>query len=197
MTLLSYDCHAQAERKQYVEEDGFVFSSRCIAQERSYRHELSAHYAPVMIRTFTGIGSEPTITEATGVQYLFSIAPKLGIGVDASFFNFSKSWDDLDSSGHQVTFKIYRQECAFFTVALKYRWIDKRHFSLYSTLNAGYAYSHLKKYEYFNDNYDKISPFARHIGLVGSEFGSTRFRGLIELGLGYKGLLQLGLLYRI
>lgn len=81
----------------------------------------------------------------------------------------------------------------YFTVmpAVKYKWLDKTHFAMYSKVAAGIT---VNSQSGGTDNETKTI-FNWQASLVGMEFGGA-FRGFVELGTGEQGIILGGFRYR-
>ena len=75
--------------------------------------------------------------------------------------------------------------------AVKYNWLNRQHFSMYSKLALGVIIG-LES----GDNHDKTkAAFGWQASAVGAEFGSA-FRGFLEVGFGEQGTILAGLRYK-
>ena len=86
--------------------------------------------------------------------------------------------------------------------SVKFNWLRKEHFGLYSSLSAGVMIASLKASDEIKNDPDitedpdeTATSFMFNINPIGAEFGGA-FRGFAELGFGEKGLLCVGLRYR-
>ncbi|MBQ3753757.1 MAG: hypothetical protein II864_09470 [Prevotella sp.] len=82
--------------------------------------------------------------------------------------------------------------------AVKFDWLRKKYFGMYSKLAAG-ATLRQEKYDSnngSNDYDDSAVHFNWHVSLIGIEAGSPAIRGFAELGIGEQGILQAGVRYK-
>ncbi len=85
--------------------------------------------------------------------------------------------------------------------AVKFDWLRKKNFGLYSKVAAGLTYAHEKQTttwkgdntEVYSDN--KVR-FNFHASLLGAEAGSQKVRAFAEVGMGEQGIGVLGLRYK-
>lgn len=75
--------------------------------------------------------------------------------------------------------------------AMKFNWINKEHFGLYSKVAAGLMFVHSSYKGESNSN----TTFTFQVSALGVEFGS-QLRGFAELGFGEQGVLAAGLRYK-
>lgn len=81
----------------------------------------------------------------------------------------------------------------YFTVmpAVKYKWLNKTHFAMYSKAAVGLTVNAQKG---LNEDKTKVS-FNWQASLVGMDFGGA-LRGFVELGMGEQGIILGGLRYK-
>lgn len=113
-------------------------------------------------------------------EYFYRPVTNLGVGTIAGIGGCK--WDDEDNA-----------KSTFITImpAVKYNWLNKSHFSMYSKVALGLTVSSdsgLKE--------DKTKMiFNWQASLIGMEFGNA-FRGFVEFGTGEQGILIAGLRYK-
>ena len=85
--------------------------------------------------------------------------------------------------------------------SVKFNWLRKKNFGLYSSLSAGImvadlgASGSITKDPEVKNAEETVTSFMFNINPIGAEFGGA-FRGFVELGFGEKGLLCAGLRYK-
>lgn len=179
------------------------------AQNEDLKNELSLSYGFGSISQFgDGIG-EGLALIGTGTEYddgfiLGPISveyfrhlgnPRLAIG---GFVSYSK-WDSdvLRNSGSHE--KLGERKRNFFSVmpAIKWYWVNKNSFGLYSKAAAGAAFLNSTEKEFATNKKDDSNGtyFMFQLSFIGAEFGG-KFRGFAELGVGDQGFLQAGLRYK-
>ncbi|MBO4564950.1 MAG: outer membrane beta-barrel protein [Bacteroidaceae bacterium] len=127
-------------------------------------------------------------------EYFYHVKPWLGVG---GIFAYGQSKQDVYTLGS----KDGEMKNNYFTLmpAVKFDWLRKQHFGMYSKLAVGAT---LRNEKYISDtavNKDK-SDSELHLNwqasLLGIEAGSPTFRGFIELGTGEQGIALIGLRYK-
>jgi transcriptional regulator with XRE-family HTH domain len=84
----------------------------------------------------------------------------------------------------------------YFTVmpAIKFTWLNKSHFGLYSKAALGAT---LRSEKNDDIHYSESEVHINwHATLIGVEFGGTQFRGFCDFGFGEQGVLSAGLRYK-
>ena len=113
-------------------------------------------------------------------EYFYRLQEKLGIGAVAAISGCK--WDDSGEA-----------KSNYYTLmpAIKYNWLNKEHFSVYSKAAIGVTLSSES-----GTRQDKTEAVLNwQASVVGMEFGSA-FRGCIEMGMGEKGIILAGLRYK-
>lgn len=127
-----------------------------------------------------------------GVEYYHHLSKVVAVGVVAEYAGCK--WDEpykIDGS----------LKTSYISVmpSVKFNWLRKEHFGLYSSLSAGVMIATLKASGEIKDAQEDpdetVTSFMFNINPIGAEYGGA-FRGFAELGFGEKGLLCLGLRYR-
>ena len=129
-----------------------------------------------------------------GVEYYYHVSPVVGVGAVATIAGCKAE----DSKTHQKDLTE-----TYFTVmpSVKFNWLRKKHFGMYSALSAGVMFCKIS----CNDNAKANDPDAKdetktsfvfQATALGAEFGGEQFRGFVEAGVGEKGLLCAGLRYK-
>ncbi|MBL7102697.1 MAG: hypothetical protein ISS18_00030 [Bacteroidales bacterium] len=131
-------------------------------------------------------------TGAILLGYRYSAGEKFSIGIDGSY---TKIKDNLKIQGKQVG----NLEKEFYTIApyVAYNYIKKEKIRLYSGIGLGYTFG---KDKYTTDDggdeTKNIGEFAFHINAFGVRFGKN-IGGYVEVGYGYKGLVNLGVSFTL
>ena len=83
--------------------------------------------------------------------------------------------------------------------AVKFDWLRKKNFGMYSKLAFGATYR-TEKIEYKNSVYEDYDENGLHVNwqlsVLGIEAGSPTLRGFVELGTGEQGIGLIGLRYK-
>jgi hypothetical protein len=106
------------------------------------------------------------------------VTPGVAIGAMASIAGCK--WGD---NGEEKT--------KYYTVmpSVKFNWLRKEHFGMYSSLAAGIMVASLSGSK--NGGSDSKTNFMCHVTGLGAEFGG-QLRGFAELGFGERGVFTLG-----
>ena len=117
--------------------------------------------------------------------------PRLAIG---GILSYSK-WD-TDILKRSSKEKVGECKRSFFSImpSIKYYWINKNSFGLYSKAAAGAGFLSTKE-KGQNNSSDSGTYFMFQLSLAGVEFGSA-FRGFAEFGFGNQGILMAGVRYK-
>ncbi len=140
------------------------------------------------------------------VEYFYHVSKVIGIGGIACF---NSKTEDMycnvqnNASGKQEKENIGEGKKLNLTImpAVKFDWLRKKNFGLYSKAALGLTYMHEKQTtnysgsekEVYNDN---SVQFNFHATLIGAEAGSQKFRAFVELGMGEQGIGLMGLRYK-
>ena len=130
------------------------------------------------------------------LEYSFQVKKKWEIGIGASFNSFSLENTHTTSPLDMIVFK---QKTL--TLSAKYVYVNRRMLQLYSSVNLGMAWNSYHSSDIFFPNGipgsgEKQFASATHVSFLGFSFGD-RFGGYVELGLGFKGVLNSGMFLRL
>ena len=116
--------------------------------------------------------------------------PKLAFG---GIFSYSRYGEDVYKDGS----KVGDRNRNYYTLmpAMKYSWINKHHFALYSKVAVGGTLASSKSTENGKSENNSKLYFMGQVSAIGVEFGS-QFRGFVEAGFGDQGMLMAGLRYK-
>jgi hypothetical protein len=128
-------------------------------------------------------------------EYLFQLHNNWSIGFGASLNSFSL--ENTHTSG--VDMIVFKQKTITFSA--KYSYVHRSMFQLYSSMNLGMAWNSSRESLVFNPNRitgatETHYASAMHVSLLGISFG-RRLGGYVELGLGFKGVLNSGIFVRL
>ena len=178
------------------------------AQNENLHHEVSLSYGVGSIAQFgdglgEGIGlifsdkeyDDGFILGPITAEYFYHFNnPRLAVGGSLSY----SKWDSdvLNRKSHEKVGECNRN---FFSVmpSVKYYWVNKNHFGLYSKAAAGVGIltNKSKDFETMKDKKETSVYFMFQASLIGAEFGG-KVRGFVELGVGDQGFLQAGVRYK-
>ena len=180
------------------------------AQNENLRHELSLSYGVGSVAQFgEGLGEGLALAIFSDTEYddgfvLGPISaeyfyhfnnPRLAIG---GLVSYSK-WDSdiLKKSGSQE--KVGERNRSYWSVmpAIKWYWVNKNAFGLYSKGAAGAAFlsSTEKNLATGKSTDDNSTHFLFQLSFIGAEFGK-QLRGFAEAGIGEQGFLLAGIRYK-
>ncbi len=158
-----------------------------VSAQDEWRNEVSVAYGfgsnTYLISTiYSGIftGDQKNYWGPVSVEYFYRPITNLGVG--AIFAVDGCKWSDDDDA-----------KSTFYTImpSVKYNWLNKSHFSMYSKLGVGVT---ICSDSGIGDS-KSSSSVNWQVSLVGMEFGSA-FRGFLELGTGEQGIFLAGLRYK-
>ena len=117
-----------------------------------------------------------------GIEYYYHVTPGVAIGAMASI-----SGCKWGNNGEEKT--------KYYTVmpSVKFNWLRKDYFGMYSTLAAGFMVASLSGSN--NGSSDSKVTFMGHVTALGAEFGG-QLRGFAEFGFGERGVITLGARYK-
>lgn len=175
------------------------------AQGNGYdtKHELGVFYGAASASNILSVYSEMFAAAAgdqsafwgpIGVEYFYHTSPIVSVGGVVEYAGCKAIDEKTGNKDLNETFLTVMP-------SVKFNWLRKKNFGMYSGLSAGVMFLSLSA----NENAKKADPNAEDETLVsfmfqatalGMEFGSPTFRGFIETGLGEKGLFCAGLRYK-
>jgi len=134
-------------------------------------------------------------TGTIGVEYFRHLNnPKVAIGGIVTIAHFGEDVVRKDNNA-----KIGERNRDYFTVmpAVKYSWINKEHFALYSKAAAGVMVICVndKNLENGKKASENGTFFMYQVSAIGAEFGG-KVRGFVEIGAGEQGFVLAGLKYK-
>ena len=139
-------------------------------------------------------GDQSSFWGPVGLEYYYHTSPDVAVGAVAAYAGCKAEDEKTRQKDLTET---------FITVmpSMKFNWLRKRNFGMYSALSAGLMFISVS----CNDNAKAVDTNAKDETLtsfifqataLGLEFGGDQFRGFAEAGLGEKGLLCAGLRYK-
>ena len=167
------------------------------------KHEVGAFYGVGSVSNlFSAItssisaaaGDQSSFWGPIGVEYYYHVSPVVGLGAVAAYAGCKAEDEKTHKDDLSETFLT-------FMPSVKFNWLRKKHFGMYSGLSAGVMFLSVSA----NDNAKASDPDAKDETLIsfmfqatalGVEFGSEAFRGFVEAGLGEKGEICAGLRYK-
>ena len=133
-----------------------------------------------------------------GLEYYYHTSSLIGVGAVA-VFNTNK----MDTFYKEVQSSLITRSYFSFLPSVKFNWLRRNNWGLYSKVAAGVTYANFKDEDY-DDNGKKNgeSASARDLlfnyqaSLIGVEAGSQHLRGFAEFGIGEQGIALAGLRFK-
>ena len=159
-----------------------------------YGVESASNFASYVTSAFAvAAGDQSSFWGPVGVEYYYHVSPVVAVGGVAAFAGCKAETKNTNSKDLSET---------FITVmpSVKFNWLRKKSFGMYSALSAGMMFASVSPNEAAkkddpNVKDETVSIFMFQATALGLEFGGN-VRGFVEAGLGEKGLLCAGLRYR-
>ena len=162
------------------------------AQDDDLKNEVGVYYgfgsaSDIVSTVSTSITSAFSHSDQSGfwgpvgVDYYYHVTPVVGVGAMASIAGCKWGNDSENKTKYYTVMP-----------AVKFNWLRKAHFGMYSGLAAGVM---IVSDSYKGDSKSKAF-FMGHVTALGAEFGGQQLRGFTELGFGERGLFTLGLRYK-
>ena len=157
--------------------------------QQEWKNEISIAYGrgsntDVLTSIFKGMftGEQLDYWGPVSIEYFRRVDSSNRFGIGAIAAIGGCKWDDeTDAKATYYTFM----------PSVKYNWLNKSHFSMYSKAAFGITYS--------SNSGSKKSDSGANVNwqasFIGMEFGSA-FRGFVELGTGEQGIIMAGLRYK-
>lgn len=182
------------------------------AQSNEPRHEIGLSYGLGASAVFDGLGygvSNGIFDSLSGVEaktkddlgtvaieYFYHLNnPRIAIGGIVAFAHYSD--DVVKKKDNDI--KVGERTRDYFTVmpAVKYDWVHKSHFALYSKAAAGVMFheSNEKDLAANKEYKDNDTFFMYQLSFIGLEFGA-KVRGFFEAGVGEQGIILGGVKFK-
>jgi len=163
------------------------------AQEEEPKNEIGISYGFGSLSNLVSVFSEAFnfgSSDQSGfwgpvaLEYYYHVSPVVGVGAVATISGCS--WENSSGLSKNSTSTYYS-----FMPSVKFNWLRKNHFGMYSKAAAGILVQHAS-----NDATTKnYTNFVYHLSALGIEFGG-QLRGFAELGWGEQGVFLAGLRYK-
>ena len=131
------------------------------------------------------------------VEYFYHAKKWLGVGAIAVFGTNNQ---EIYLGGKKPENYYGESNNTYYTLmpAVKFDWLRKKHFGMYSKVAVGATYRHdsVKKTVDHKDFSDNSVHFNWHLTAIGLEAGSPYVRGFLEVGNGEQGMFLLGVRYK-
>lgn len=177
------------------------------AQDEQPRHEIGLSYGAgvsligdgiangLVNGIFDSLGGRKNTNQTEfgtiGLEYFYHLNnPRLAVGGIVTFSQFGEDVEKDDK-------KVGERRRTYISVmpAIKYYWVNKQHFGLYSKAAVGAMYATAKSENYQDNTSSKDNSFYFMVqaSLIGLEAGSNHVRGFFEAGCGEQGIFLAGL----
>ncbi len=156
----------------------------------SYGFGSVSNYASILFEAFTFSSSDQGgFWGPVGLEYYHHVTPVVSVGAIATIAgcNWKKSND--------TTYKNAKTTYISVMPSVKFNWLRKEHFGMYSKLAVGPIF--INSSSDFNgskETQSKVKVIGQ-VSALGMEFGS-QVRGFAELGFGEQGILLAGIRYK-
>lgn len=131
-----------------------------------------------------------SMTGSISAEYFHNFNDRVGLGLIGSFESFmADAFVDSDPCG------TFGEKAISVLPAVKFNWIDREHFTMYSKAAAGLTLV-IAPEDDLSESVTSPS-FGFQASLLGFEFGSRKFRGFIEGGMGMQGMALAGLRFAL
>ena len=188
MTTLSVNAQSNEPRHEI----GLSYGLGVSAVMDTFGHGLSN----AIFDSFSGAETKSNEQIGTiGLEYFYHLNnPRLAVGAIVAVAHYS---DDVMKK--KTDTKIGERTRDYFTVmpSVKYDWVHKDHFALYSKAGAGIMLHNYKDKDLeANKEYkDNDTFFMYQLSFIGLEFGKN-VRGFFEAGIGEQGIILGGVKYK-
>ena len=192
----------QMMKKLLVMVAAAMMAAASVNAQDEQRHEVGAFYgiesASNILSVYSSMfsaaaGDQSSWWGPAGVEYYYHISPVVAVGGVAVFAG-------CEAENEKTKQKEFKE--SFFTImpSVKFNWLRKKNWGMYSGLSAGVMFLSLKanddlKEPKTNVEDEHLTSFMFQATALGAEFGG-KLRGFVELGLGEKGTLCGGLRYK-
>ena len=179
-------------------------------EEMETRHEIGVSYGAVpnsiwinvlsdVIPAIFGVNYETNhYVGPIGLEYYYHTSPLIGVGAVAVL-----ATNDEDGFRKEIQDSHVTKTYFTFMPSVKFNWLRKEKWGLYSKVAVGSTYSHFTRQDY-DDNgrmtgdkeITKDLLFNFQASLIGVEAGGKNVRGFAEIGLGEQGIALAGVRYK-
>ena len=181
-----------------------MMAAASVNAQDEQRYEVGAFYgiesASNILSVYSSMfsaaaGDQSSWWGPAGVEYYYHISPVVAVGGVAVFAG-------CEAENEKTKQKEFKE--SFFTImpSVKFNWLRKKNWGMYSKIAAGVTYAHFKQ-DGYNDGVatgeqsivnDLLFNF--QASLLGIEAGGQHVRGFAELGLGEQGVALAGVRFK-
>lgn len=150
---------------------------------------LANYYPEVWLQNQVYFGNVYTSCPIT-LGYRFRVLKWLWVGGDVSYCGFFGAFKDRYTDQKVGD---YRDHFISIMPAVRFSYLNRDHFTLYSGIAGGFALEYCKSYPDYKAHNNHL---AFQLTLLGVSAGSQRWFGFAELGCGFKGYVNAGFGFR-
>ena len=178
--------------------------------EMETRHEIGISYGAIPNSTWIDVLTDviPAMFGETydnhhyvgpiGLEYYYHTSPLIGVGAVAVF-----ATNNEDGFYNKIQTSHINKSYFTFMPSVKFNWLRKQNWGLYSKVAAGATYTHFTNRDY-DENGKKTDEettvndllFNFQASLIGVEAGNQHVRGFAEFGVGEQGLALAGVRFK-
>ena len=181
----------------------FVVVSSAYAKNDKDRNEFSVTYGQFTVPQFAYVLGEvfgvmftlghasfedPHMYGAAGIEYVHYTNDWFGFGGTVLCDYMTAKTVSVDKDGNKTPNGDFKLGCLSAMPLVKFAWLNREHVGLYSKLAAGAGYTFTGDNADVKDNF----MFAFQATPIGVDFGGERFRGFVEAGVGWQGIVSGG-----
>ena len=188
----------------------FMYVPAQAQDELETRHEIAVSYGAVPNSVWVDILTDviPAMFVETldnthyigpiGLEYFYHTSPLIGVGAVAVF-----ATNNEDGFFKEIQTSHINKSYLTFMPSVKFNWLRKKNWGMYSKVAVGATYTHFNQEEY--DEVGKKTNekttandlfFNFQASLLGVEAGSQNVRGFVELGIGEQGIALAGVRFK-
>ena len=178
-------------------------------EEMETRHEIGITYGTVPNSVWVDIYTEVIASMfgetqdnikfygPIGLEYYYHTSPLIGVGAVGVF-----ATNNEDAFYESTKFAHHTKSYFTLMPSVKFNWLRKNNWGMYSKLAAGATYTHFCFEDYENDKKTGEKETANdlffnfQVSLIGIEAGNQHVRGFAEFGVGEQGIALAGVRYK-
>jgi len=181
--------------KKFMLIAAMMVAAMSVNAQDEYKNEIGvsygvgsvSNYASILFEAFTFSASDQGgFWGPIALEYYHHVSPVISVGAIGSVAGCT--WSKSDDS----VFKNAKTTYISVMPSVKFSWLRKAHFGMYSKLAAGAIFINSSADKNGSKESDSAVRFMGQVSALGMEFGS-QLRGFVELGFGEQGILLAGL----
>ncbi len=181
--------------KKFMLIAAMMIAAMSVNAQDEYKNEIGvsygvgsvSNYASILLEAFTfSSDDQGGFWGPIALEYYHHVSPVISVGAVGTIAGCS--W----SKSSDTSYKNAKTTYISLMPSVKFSWLRKEHFGMYSKLAAGAIFINSSAdYNGKNDTESSVK-FMGQVSALGMEFGS-QVRGFVELGFGEQGILLAGL----